>query len=195
MKIKTLFVMAAVLLIGVPAAFANGTNLLTNGGFETGDFSGWETGGQFDHTQVVPSGYYGYSTEEGAYYAALGAVGGEATLSQSFGTVSGQSYIFSFWFAAVGDPSSDFSAYWNGTQIYAVTTPDTGAQWTEYSFTEEGGGHDSITFLARDVPAYMALDNVIVSSGTAATPEPASFLLLGSSALGLAGFFRRKLFS
>jgi hypothetical protein len=95
----------------------------------------------------------------------------------------------------VGDNPSDFSAYWDGTQIYSVTNPDTGANWSQLSFTETGTGHDTIQFNFRDDPAYIGLDNVSVTaqSGQGTVPEPSSFLLMGSGALALAGVIRRKL--
>jgi hypothetical protein len=77
-----------------------------------------------------------------------------------------------------------------------LTDPSTFArQWVQYSFSEIGTGNDSISFSFRDDPGYIALDNVVVSStatGTGSTPEPGSFLLLGSGALTLGGIARRK---
>jgi PEP-CTERM motif len=193
MRIKTLLALVAVaVLVCAPAAFAQ--NLLTNGGFETGDFTGWTTGGNFEDTEVVSGPFYVYSgAQEGNFYAALGPVGSDGTLSQSFATQAGAQYTFSFWLASVGDDPSDFSASWDGTVVYSATNPNTGANWTEFSFTETGTGHDTISFSFRDDPAYIALDNVSVT-GTApsSVPEPSSFMLLGSGALGLAGFVRRK---
>src|SRR5271165_5397298 len=112
MRIKTLLVVAALaLLVSASAAFAQ--NLLTNGGFETGDFTGWTTGGNFGATGVTSGSFYVYSgAQEGNFYAYLGPVGTDGTLSQSFTTQAGASYTFSFWLAAAGDNPSDFSAYW-----------------------------------------------------------------------------------
>jgi PEP-CTERM motif len=194
MRVKTLLVVVAMtLLVCAPTAFAQ--NLLTNGGFESGSFSGWTTGGNFEDTEVVSGSFYVYSgAQEGNFYAVLGPVGSDGTLSQSFSTNSGQSYTFSFWLASVGDNPSDFSASWDGTVVYSATNPNTGANWTEFSFTETGTGHDTISFSFRDDPEYIALDNVSVTpSPTGSVPEPSSFLLMGSGVLGLAGVVRRKL--
>ena len=194
MRVKTLLVVVAMaVLVCAPTAFAQ--NLLTNGGFETGDFTGWTTGGNFEFTQVVSGPFGSYSgAQEGNFYATLGPVGSDGTLSQSFATTAGASYTFSFWIAAVGDDPSDFSAFWDGTQVYSATDPNTGGVYQQFSFTETGTGNDTITFSFRDDPAYIALDNVSVSqTGTGSVPEPSSFLLLGSGVLGLAGVIRRKL--
>jgi hypothetical protein len=195
MKVRTLLAIVAVtVLLCAPAAFSQ--NLLTNGGFETGDFTGWTTGGNFEDTEVVSGAFYDYTgAQEGSFYAVLGPVSSDGTLSQSFNTTAGTQYTFSFWIASVGDNPSDFSAYWDGTQIYSVTNPDTGANWSQLSFTETGTGHDTIQFNFRDDPAYIGLDNVSVTaqSGQGTVPEPSSFLLMGSGALALAGVIRRKL--
>ena len=55
MRARTLLVVfvAAMVLLCAPMAVAQ--NLLTNGGFETGDFTGWTTGGNFEFTQVAIS--------------------------------------------------------------------------------------------------------------------------------------------
>jgi len=195
MKVKTLLVIVAVtLLLCAPMAF--GQNLLTNGGFESGSFSGWTTGGNFEATEVVSGAFYEYSgAQEGNFYAVLGPVGSDGTLSQSFATTAGNQYTFSFYLASVGDNPSDFSASWDGTVVFSATNPNTGANWSLFSFTETGTGSDTISFSFRDDPAYIGLDNVQVvgQSGQGSVPEPSSFLLMGSGALALAGVIRRKL--
>ena len=194
MRQKALLVVAAlvaVLLVGAPTAFA--TNLVNNGSFETGDFSFWTAGGNFGATGVTSSAFYAYSgAEDGQFYAYLGPVGGDATLSQTFSDTPGTHYTFSFWFASVGDSPSDFSAYWNSTQLLSLTNPNTGASWSEFSYDVVGTGSDTIQFAFRDDPAYMALDNVSVSPVTPTTPEPSSLLLLGSGLLTVGGVIRRK---
>ncbi len=194
MRQKALLVVAAlvaVLLVGAPTAFA--ANLVNNGSFETGDFTGWTEGGDFSFVQVVSGPFYVYTAaEDGQFYATMGPVGGDSTLSQSFSDVSGQHYTFSFWMASIGDDPSDFSASWDGTQVFSQTDPNTNGVWTQFSFQETGTGSDTISFAFRDDPAYIALDNVSVTSSQV-VPEPSSLLLLGSGLLAIGGVIRRKL--
>jgi hypothetical protein len=193
MRQKALLALVALvtLLLVVPTSFA--ANLVTNGSFETSDFTGWTEGGNFEFTQVVTGPFYVYTgAEDGDWYATMGPVGGDGTLSQTLATNPGTQYTFSFWLNAVGDDPSDFSASWDGTTLYSQADPNTGGNWTQFSFSVTGTGSDTIMFAFDDDPAYIALDNVSVSSGST-TPEPGSLLLFGSGVVGLAGMLRRKL--
>jgi hypothetical protein len=181
---------ALVLALGTmgPVAFAQ--NLLTNGSFETGDFTGWTLAGNTGFTGVTTvAGDFGYAAEDGDFFAYLGAVGSDTLLSQSFADVSGQNYTFSFWYDNNnGGTPEDFSAYWDGIQLLSIIDDPGTDGWVNYAFSETGTGSDGIQFDVRNDPSYDALDNVSVS----ATPEPSSFLLMGSGLIGLAGAFRRR---
>src|SRR5450759_1853435 len=111
----------AVLLVGAPTAFAN-PNLLVNGSFENGDFSGWSHTGDtsFDSVQC------GGGAQDGICFASLGPVGDQGFLSQTFATTAGAQYTFSFWLLATGDDPSNFSASWDGTQVFSQSDPNTG---------------------------------------------------------------------
>jgi hypothetical protein len=169
------------------------TNLVTNGSFETGDFTGWTTGGNFDlNTSVVTGAFYAYSgAEDGADYVALGPVGSDATLSQTFPDTSGETLAISFWLNAVGDDPSDFSATFDGTTLFSALDPSTGDVWEQFTFDVTGTGSDTLQFAFRDDPGWIALDNVSV----AAVPEPAAWALMltGFAGLGLALRRRTKL--
>jgi len=184
--------LAVALLFSAPKTFAQ--NLLTNGSFESGDFTGWSTGGNFEDTEVVTGPFYVYTgAQDGNFYAVAGPVGSPGTIGQSFTDTAGASYTFSFYMASVGDDPSHFTAFWNNTPVLDMSDPNNGGVWTLYSFNETGTGHDSITFAFQDDPAYIALDNVSVTPAGGSTPEPSSILLLGTGILGLGSVARRKL--
>ena len=196
MRLKTLLVIVAVtacIALMAPNTFAQ--NLLTNGSFETGDFTGWTTGGNFEDTEVVSGAFYDYTgAEDGNFYAVLGPVGSDGTLSQTFSDHAGAQYTISFWFGSVGDDPSDFSVQWDGNTLLSLTNPNTGANWTQFSIQAMGTGTDTLTISFRDDPAYMALDNVSVTESSGqSVPEPSSLLLLGTGVIGLGGIIRRKL--
>jgi hypothetical protein len=195
MQLKMLVVVIALAVVfGVAAPKAFASNLLINGSFETGDFTGWSlmNCGQ-PLCQVVSGAFYRYTgAENGNDYAVLGPVG-VGTLSESFSDIVGAQYTFSFWFAGAGDFHSFFAAYWDSTQLLTLSSADTGGSWTQFSFTETGTGSDSISFQFVDFIQFEALDNASVSGVVTPTPEPSSLILLATGVLGLDGVVRRKL--
>ena len=77
MQGRKLLIFAVATLLSC-ASTTYGQNLLTNGGFETGEFTGWVTGSNFEFTQVVSGPFYVYNgAQEGQYYATLGPVGAD----------------------------------------------------------------------------------------------------------------------
>jgi uncharacterized repeat protein (TIGR01451 family) len=109
---------AGLVLATAPADAA--TNLVTNGGFETGDFTGWTTNGATGG-QVLCNDV-NYPAHSGNCAAAFGAgLGNPFTISQNLTTVAGDDYTLDFWISndqEAGSPIS-FSASWNGTTVYS----------------------------------------------------------------------------
>ncbi len=163
--------------------------LIVNGGFETGDFTGYVV--DAGATGVDSSdGPGGYSAHGGNYYAYLGSVYDLGSISQSFTDVAGTSYTFSYYLAGNGTTPSEFAAQFDGTTLTDMVNPGV-MPYMQYSFSVIGTGHDTITFLERDDPDYLALDDVSFSTSTNLTPEPSSIALLGTGLLGTVGLVRR----
>jgi hypothetical protein len=193
-KLSSLAAVTICVLFLTSGAFAN---LVTNGSFETGNFNGWtqtcSAGCGGNNNGVANGPLWGYpGAENGSYWAWLADPSPGGTLSQTFADTAGTKYTFSFWLTAEGDVTSGFNAYWDGAQLLALTNPNTGKIWTEYSFTVTGTGSDTIQFAYFDNPWTLGLDNVVVTP----VPETTTLAtLLGFGIFNLAAVFgfRRKL--
>jgi len=104
-----------------------------NGGFESGDYSGWTISGNTNGNSIFTGASYARSGSDGA---ALGAVGSLSYLSQTLSTYTGQLYLLSFWLnrpSASGSPTNEFLASWNGQTLFDQTNlPASG--WTNLHF-------------------------------------------------------------
>jgi hypothetical protein len=165
-------------------------NLVTNCGFETGDFTGWTSAGSSQNTSVETGTYAQYSANSGAYFAVLGP-STTGTLSQTFSTNSGATYAVSFYLASVGDNPSDFTALWDGSSLSSLTNPNSGLGYTQFVYFVTGTGSDTLQFSFQDVPGWMALDDVAVVN---TVPEPGTMgpLIAGLAAVILS---RRRRFT
>ena len=124
-------ILAVVSLLGLGITQSARANLITNGGFETGDFSGWTVFGP-DNAVVGPTPFT--SPHSGNFQAIFGF--GDNSISQNVTTTPGSSYVITFWLAANvregGSPS--ISVNWGGSNIFSesFTTP---SGYTEHTFT------------------------------------------------------------
>src|SRR5271157_1048424 len=106
---------ATVLGLMVGAAGKSKADLVTNGGFETGDFTGWSlSGDSYPWTYIVGSSFA--LPNGGKYEAQLGTNDSLGFLSQTLTTTPGQSYTLDDWMRT-GNGGEEFQTYWNGTMI------------------------------------------------------------------------------
>jgi VCBS repeat-containing protein len=169
----------------LPASHAN---LIVNGGFETGDFSGWKLGNDIGNSNVIGINFLvgseragnqgaGDMAHHGLAEALFGGIGGDVTLSQSqsVATNANEHYTVDFWVmndtsASPGEHGSganDFSASWNGVSLMpTIVNANQSSSYTEYQFDVIGAaGHSTLEFSARNDDGYWNLDDVSVREG------------------------------
>lgn len=196
MRRIALIAAAACLFCGVNNADA--ALLLTNGGFDTGTFSGWTLSTSTRNTVETTNGEF--TAQAGGAYAQLSFPQGssnnnDATLSQSFSATAGQSLVLSFYLQGDGGTPSDFKVAFDGTVLQSLSpVPDTNG-WVLYSFNVTSAASNTLTFSFNDQASgnssNIGLDSVSIA---AAVPEPSTWamMLLGFCGLGFMTCRRNK---
>jgi VCBS repeat-containing protein len=147
-----------------------GPTLVVNGGFETGDLTGWSASGT---PGTINAQFVGLGGEFGNYMADLGATNTALTLQQSIATTPGQHYTVSFYVLGDTEASSNFlDVTWDGTTILSQT--DIFGGLTRYSFDVVGDASSSSTNLAftyADNGTGLHIDQVTVGAATGQPTE------------------------
>ena len=89
--------------LGLASITAHSANLLTNGSFETGSWSGWTQAGNTAWT-TVETGAPG--PQDGTYFLQGGPSGSDGLLSQTFSDTPGQTLTLSAWVTSDGSSPS-----------------------------------------------------------------------------------------
>ena len=155
------------LLIALSASAFADVNLITNGGFETGNTSGWTFDGVTNWTSVVNGGAY-----EGNYSLRTGPDPCCGNLHQTISTSTGANYLLSFYYKnrSSSTPTS-FEVKFNGTSLLNITNGPS-SNWTNYSYNVRATSASSdISFLFFNNPDYMDLDNVSFTLAAPAGPS------------------------
>jgi hypothetical protein len=161
-------------------------NIVANGGFETGDFTGWTSIGQTAFNGVMCPG--SGTVLEGHCEAFFGPIGTLGGIQQTLATAVGQVFTISFMFQGDGGVPGFFEADFGGQTLVSQTNGVAGVQAFSFSATATAA-NTVLKFQFRDDPGFMLLDNVQVN---AAIPEPASLALAGIALAGLAASRARK---
>ena len=180
MKRVMLMVVGLGLLLG---GQARAGNLIVNGGFETGDFSGWTLLPDpivHDEWTLVTSANYGITPYEGTYFATFSnyAYEGASGFDQTVATVPGQNYVLSFWYTTSPDASANnqFTVTWDSTTLVNMTDfASLNGIWENFTFTVTGTGSDTVTFSGFENSYADGLDDVTLNPRS--IPEPSSLVV------------------
>ncbi|HSY19799.1 MAG TPA: protease pro-enzyme activation domain-containing protein [Candidatus Acidoferrales bacterium] len=145
--------------------------IVLNGGFETGDLTGWTLVGDtiignFFYNAVATDAQFssGGVAHSGEYGAFMGEFGFRATWTQTLPTMPGQLYQLSYWLDnPVAGDGQEFVTSWGGTNLVNVTNPPAFG-WTQFQFVVAGAGTNTdLQFGARNDANYYGLDDVAVT--------------------------------
>jgi len=172
----------ALVALGVAfGSLAFGQNLLTNPGFETGDYTGWTIDSQSIYMAVNT-----VDPHSGSYALQIGATTADGDqIHQTVADTSGANYVVSFWAVNVDAGSGEDAVHvsYDGNTLYNA---DPGGAYAQFSFNVVGTGSDTVTIAGWNSPSYSYVDDV---SMAAPVPEPASMAALG---IGVLALIRRK---
>jgi hypothetical protein len=179
----------AVAVVGlalVMIAPAQAANIVTNGSFETGDFTGWTlTGDQTFNGVQCPGGQ-----PDGNCSAFFGPIGTTGGITQNLTTVAGATYEIEFSFDSDGGTPNSFSASFGGVSLINQTNiPDSNGFDTFTFHVLATGTTTTLAFNFRDDPGFLNLDAVSVE----AVPVPATLVLVGIGLVGFSLGLRRRI--
>lgn len=166
-------------LIAAAATPVFAGELVFNGGFETGNFSGWSVPPNIpnvSHFRVSSSG----NAHGGEYWAGLASTNLQF-ISQVLPTQAGQDYELSFWVRTPGPlPNSPLTVRWEGQFALSVPGPFQTLPWTQYTIPIHANiGGSFLEFGQAVFPGEWNIDDISVVPVPA--PGAAAVLVMGGA--------------
>jgi hypothetical protein len=168
-------------------AHAAGPELVVNGDFETGDFTGWTL--TLSPTSLI--GVDGYGPHDGNFSAYFGASDPYDTISQTLTTTPGTHYTVSFKLDSefTSGDTAGFVGSFGGTPFISLTNANADFTFTTFTFDVVASSASSVlSFAGFNNNWFYTLDSVSVS----AVPEPGTYALLGLGLAAVGAAARRR---
>jgi PEP-CTERM motif len=191
--IKKTVILAALAFLWPAVASAN---IVSDPGFESG--AGPWTFVGFGISSAAHTGTQSAETPC-VGHACVSTLNAGSYIDQSLATTAGQTYDLSFFVAENAGPNSEFSVFWNGTQIADVLNPANNSLpgWVEYSYSGllATGSSTDLQVHGRQDPAEIFFDDFSVTPTiSSAVPEPSTWamMILGFAGVGFMAYRRKS---
>ena len=180
--------LAVVALTGAAQA-----DLVTNGGFETGDFTGWSRFGNPGFT-AVQGNFGGVDPTSGASHAYFGPVGSIGGIYQSLAAFAGTTIQVSFMLHNFGGTPNSFSATLDGIDLVPSLVNAGAFNYTLFTGTVTvANDSPELRFSFVQNPSFFLLDEVSANNiNVVPLPAPVLMGMGGLAAAGLVGAVRRR---
>jgi hypothetical protein len=154
--------MSNMTIIGSPSLVLR-KQIVENGDFDAGDFTGWTLSGDASGTFVDDGSGSGILPYAGGLEASLSTISGSHSyLSQTLQTTPGATYLVSFWLNNIYVDPHEFFVTWNGNTLFAETNL-AAASWTNIECLATASGTNSVLqFGFQDNFDFLGLDNINV---------------------------------